>query len=324
MSSTGDVQQKAHDPSSKEPEKEPIRIPAWWSFVALFLAALVFLPIQYANLYSRKPVVQEEKGAKEAEKPTPATTEAPQSKPDVVKAEPAKSAPEPAVEAKAEKPARAATEVSQSQQDVAHAEQTTPAPAQAAEQKAASLPAPAEKQKVEDAIYYRIAGKDKQGREAAFSFIILTNGYAWAKGSSTAVLLAGNAIPDAGRLFAPKLRDSLARMTDVIAVGLATDEGKRVEEEARALARSKTFATWMKKVVKPAIPVWTLTLGQFEKACKTQKDKDLNFDQSVISIGVQSKGEGTNLQEALADAFGARADFPSRECYSRFDMLKIR
>jgi hypothetical protein len=397
MSDTGGVQQKAYDPNKKEPEKEPIKIPAWWSVVALIIAGLVFLPIQYANIHSKKPVAQEEPGAKQAEnpgpanaeapqskqnvekaeqakpapepaleakqaeKPGPATAEAPQSKPDVEKAEQAKPAPEPAPEAKqaenpgpataeapqskqdvekaeqakpapepaleakqAEKPGPATAEAPQSKQDIAIAEQAKPAPEQALEQKAAPVKAPGEKQKVEDAIYYRIDGKDKQGREAAFAFIVLTNGYAWAKGSSSAVLFGGKAIPDAGRLFAPKVRESLARARDVIAVGLATDEGKRAEEEARALARSKTVAAWIKKVVKPGIPLWTLTLGQFEKACKTQEDKDLNFNQPVLFIGVQSKAEGANLQEALADAIGGRANFPGRECYSRFDLLKVR
>jgi hypothetical protein len=325
MADKGEVQQKAYDPNKKEPEKEPIKIPAWWSFVALIIAGLVFLPIQYANIHSKKPAAQEEPAAKQAETPGPATADAPQPKQSVEKAEQSKPAPEPALEAKqAEKPAPAAAEAPQPKQSVEKAEPAKPAPEQASIQKAASSKAPVEKQKVEDAIYYRVDGKDKQGREASFAFIMLTNGYAWAKGSSSAVFLSGKAIPDASRLFAPKLRDSLTRMSDVIAVGLATDEGKRVEEEARALARSKTFASWVKKVVKPSVPLWILTLGQFEKACKVQEDKDLNFDQPVLFVGVQSKAEGTNLQEALADAVGGRANFPGRECYSRFDLLKVR
>jgi outer membrane biosynthesis protein TonB len=358
MSDTGEVPQKAYDPNKNEPEKERIQIPAWWSIVALIMAGLVFLPIQYANMHSQKPGAPEEAGAKQAEKPGPAAAEASQPKQAAEKAEQAKTALEPVVEAKqprkpepapaeapqpkqaaekaeqakpapelvveakqAEKPEPAAAEAPQPKQVVEKAEQAKPAPKQVS---AAPVKAPLEKQKAEDATYYRIDGKDGKGRKAAFSFIILTNGYAWAKGSSSAVLVGGKAIPDANSLFAPKVLESLAGMSDVIAVGLATDEGKRAEEEARALARSKTFATWIKKVLKPGIPLWRLTLGQIEKACKAQADKDLNFEQPVLLIGVQSKAEGTILQEALADAITGRADFPSRECYSRFDMLKIR
>jgi len=113
-------------------------------------------------------------------------------------------------------------------------------------------------------------------------------------------------------------------MSDAISVGLASDEGNGAEGEARALARSKTFAAWIKKIAKPQIALWMLTLGQVQKACKTQEDKDLGFEQPVLFIGVQSKAEGTDVAQALADAMSGRAAFPGRDCYSRFDMAKIR
>ncbi len=102
-------------------------------------------------------------------------------------------------------------------------------------------------------------------------------------------------------MLTPKVREFLAPMSDLIAVGPASDEGKRAEEEARALTRSKTVAAWIKIAVKPEIALWTLTLGQYEKTCTVHEDQDLNFEQPIV-IGVRSKADGTNLQEALSDA----------------------
>ncbi len=186
---------------------------------------------------------------------------------------------------------------------------------------------PAEKQKVENAVVFRIDGKDKQGRAAAFDFIILSNGYTWALGSSSQIASSGKVIPDAetaDRIFPPKVRDALSSASDLIGVGLASKDGKRAEEEARALARSKTVTTWIVKVAKPDTALWALTLGQYGKGCKLQEDKDSSFERPVLFAGVRSKAEGANLQEALADAISGHNNLPSRECYSRFDMEKIR
>jgi hypothetical protein len=110
----------------------------------------------------------------------------------------------------------------------------------------------------------------------------------------------------------------------VIGVGLASKDGNRSEEEARAQARSKTVATWITKVAKPETALWALTLGQYDKGCKPQEDKDSSFERPVLFVGVRSKAEGANLQEALANALSGHDNLPNRECYSRFDMEKIR
>ncbi len=66
-----------------------------------------------------------------------------------------------------------------------------------------------------------------------------------------------------------------------------------------------------------------MTLGQY-KGCKQQEDKDSSFDRPVIFAGVRSKQGGANLQEALADAINGHDNLPGRDCYSRFDMEKVR
>ena len=44
----------------------------------------------------------------------------------------------------------------------------------------------------------------------------------------------------------------------------------------------------------------------------------------MIFAGVREKAEGANLEEALADAISGHDNLPSRECYSRFDLAKVR
>ena len=186
---------------------------------------------------------------------------------------------------------------------------------------------PAEKQKVENAVVFRIDGKDKEGRPAAFDFVVLSTDYVWALGSTSQIVSGGKVIREAeaaNRIFAPKLRDALAGASDVIGVGIASKDGNRFEEEARAQARSKTVATWITKVAKPETALWALTLGQYDKGCKLQEDKDSSFERPVLFVGVRSKAEGANLQEALANALSGHDNLPNRECYSRFDMEKIR
>ena len=147
--------------------------------------------------------------------------------------------------------------------------------------------------------------------------------------SSTSEILAksGQTVPDAevpDRVFAPRIRESLSHATDLIAVGLASQEGERSQEENRAKARSDTVAGWMQRIGNPRIPLWVLTLGQYNRSCKSQEDSDTSFERPLILVGVRSKDSGTNLQEALADAVSGHDNLPSRECYSRFDMTKIR
>ena len=418
-------EQKPSGPDGKPSEtaSKGIRIPVWWSLVALCMAALVYLPILYANTHSQKPAAQEEPqaaqkvesqpetkvaassemqqpavAAKQAEPAEPAAAVTPP-KEEPAQAEPAKPAAAAEVTPPKQEPAKVepakpvtAAEIAPPKQEPAKVEPAKPAAAEAAmepkeepakaepekaaapaevtQKQASSAPVeqkqdeekpaatvtaqaqkeaaqvakpqegsqanqkvaltkPAEKLKVgDDTIFYRIEGADKEGRAAAFDFITLTNDYKWALGSASRIVSGGKLIPEsqtANRILAPKVRDSLANVTDVIGVGLASQDGKRADEEARALARSKTAAAWIKQAAKPGVGLWTLSLGQYDsKDCKKKEDSDTNFDRPVLFVSVRSKAEGVNLQEALANAISGHNNLPSRDCYSRFDLSKVQ
>ncbi len=188
-------------------------------------------------------------------------------------------------------------------------------------------PQHAAREKIESAYFFRVDGKDAQGRAASFDFIVLTGDYTWALGNTAEVVSKGEQVPEAEvveRVLSPKIRESLASASDLIAVGVASQEGDREDEEARALARSQTIAGWLTKVSSPGTALWSLTLGQYSKACKRQQDEDTSFERPIILAGVRSKADGANLQEALADAIGGHDNLPSRAGDSRFDMTKVR
>lgn len=195
-----------------------------------------------------------------------------------------------------------------------------------AEQKPAH-PVHAAREKIESAYFFRIDGKDSQGRAASFDFIVLAGDFTWALGSTTQVVSKGETVPEAeaaDRVLPPKVRESLANTTDLISVGLASQEGEREMEEARALERSRTIGGWLEKIAGPSTGLWSLTLGQYDKTCKKQEDQDTSFERPIILAGVRAKTGDANLQEALADAISGHDNLPSRECYSRFDMTKVR
>jgi hypothetical protein len=184
-----------------------------------------------------------------------------------------------------------------------------------------------EKKAVENAFIFPVEGKDAQGRNAAFDFIILTEDYTWVKGSTNQVEGRTGIVPDAEtaqRVINPQIRDALSSSSDLIAVGLASLEGDQAAEEERANQRSQTVTRWMETIATPDKGIWRLNLGQYNKTCKTQEDVNTSFQRPLILIGVRSKEQGANLQEALADAISGKKNLPSRDCYSRFDLAQLR
>jgi photosynthetic reaction center cytochrome c subunit len=194
----------------------------------------------------------------------------------------------------------------------------------------AVTPAPviAEKKEVDSASVFRIDGKDSGGKRAAFDYVILTDDYTWVIGSAVQVVSKGQQVPQdqtAQRVITPQLRTDLERATDVIAVGVASYEGQKAEEETRADNRGNTIVSWLDRVVNPATPIWKLNLGQYDKnACRSQEQAGSSFQRPLMFASVRAKDDGVNLQEALADAISGKANLPSRGCYSRFDLSKVR
>jgi hypothetical protein len=205
------------------------------------------------------------------------------------------------------------------------------APAMPAEVTAARAPEPVAvtTERWGGSVVFPIEGKDSAGKHAAFDVAVLPKDLAWVSKSSSNLSLAGQQIPDdqlAEKLFTPELRDGLSKSKQVMAIGLASQEGQVEEETARALARAQTAAKWLSDAVAPEIGVWMLNLGQFKKSgCPAQTETpDTSWQRPVILVGVKSQDEGVNLTEAFADALGGKSNLPSRDCYTSFDLTRVR
>jgi len=178
-------------------------------------------------------------------------------------------------------------------------------------------------------VVFPIEGKDLEGRKAAFDVAVLPQDLTWAHQSSSILAQGGtrmaeNEVPD--RVFSPELRQGLARSGAVMAVGLASQEGRRQDEVARASRRAVTAASWLNAVVEDDKTIWTLNLGQYRGDCKAASG-DLTgtaWQRPLIVVGIREQEDDVNLSEAFADAISDKTNLPSRDCYTNFDLAKYR
>lgn len=182
-------------------------------------------------------------------------------------------------------------------------------------------------QRAGSAIIFPIEGTDAQGRSAAFDFIILTDDYTWVKGSTYQVASKTGVVPEdqvAETVLSAPIRESLNQSPELIAVGLASQEGEQSAEEQRAARRSRSVLSWLVLLSDVEKPLWRLNLGQYNRSCQDQQEADTSFQRPLIMVGVRRKQEGVNLAEALTAAISGKANLPSRECYSKFDLTAGR
>jgi hypothetical protein len=178
-------------------------------------------------------------------------------------------------------------------------------------------------------VVFPIQGKDSAGKNAAFDVAVLPKELAWVSKSSTQVALAGEQIPEDQlntKLFTQELRDGLSKSSQIMSIGLASQEGQVDEETARAADRAKSAAAWLSNAFPQETGIWMLNLGQFKKTgCAAQTETtDTSWQRPVIIVGVKSQDEGANLAEAFASAISGKSNLPSRDCYTAFDLSRFR
>lgn len=205
------------------------------------------------------------------------------------------------------------------------------APAPTPQVTAATAPEPVkvETQRWGSSVIFPIEGKDDAGRKAAFDVAVLPKELSWVSKSSTQLIQGSEVIPDdqlTARLFSQELRDGLGQSKQVMAIGLASQEGQVEEETARAANRARTAAGWLANAVTAETGIWLLNLGQFKKSgCTAQTETtDTSWQRPVILVGVKSQEDGTDLAQAFANAISGKSNLPSRDCYSSFELTRFR
>ena len=177
-------------------------------------------------------------------------------------------------------------------------------------------------------VVFPIEGRDAAQKRAAFDVAVLPTDLSWARGSSSILTQADAEIPEpetADRVFTPELRSGLDRSAQVIAVGVASQEGQLEEESERARQRAATAAGWLSKAVPAEKGIWTLNLGQFKGTCKASEGATgTGWQRPLIIVGIREQEEGVNLIEAFGDAISGKSNLPSRDCYTNFDLMLFR
>lgn len=175
-------------------------------------------------------------------------------------------------------------------------------------------------------LVFPIEGTDADGRRALFDVVILTKDYGWVKGSTTELergekrLSADDIEQD---VLAPQLREGLGNARALIAVGLASQEGEVEREEQRGGLRAARIASWVRGVVDPNIPMWTLNLGRYLEPCAECEDGDTSWQRPFIVIANRQAGPGTNISEALKSAMSDKVNLPSPSRYSAWALAKF-
>lgn len=178
-------------------------------------------------------------------------------------------------------------------------------------------------------VVYPIDGYDSAGKYAAFDVAVLPENLTWAHKSTSVLaidgltMIAETEVPE--RVFTPELREGLGRSKSLIAVGLASQEGRVEVETQRAEDRATSAAGWLTAIAAPGAPIWRLNLGQFKGGCEAAAGGESTaWQRPLIIVGVRSEDEGVKLDEALADAISGKSNLPSRDCYTSFDLTRHR
>ena len=174
-------------------------------------------------------------------------------------------------------------------------------------------------------LVFPIDGTDSAGRAALFDVVVLTRDYGWVRGSTTELergerrLTAEDIEND---VLAPQLRQGLSSARELIAVGLASQEGEIEREVQRGGLRAARIAQWVRGAVGADIPMWTLNLGRYSEPCADCETADTSWQRPFIVIAVRKSDPGTNIGEALNSAMSEKTNLPSPSRYSNFALSK--
>lgn len=177
----------------------------------------------------------------------------------------------------------------------------------------------------ERTLVFPIEGLDASGRRALFDVVVLTKNYGWVLGSTSELERDGttlNARDIEDEVLAPQLRQGLGNARELIAVGVASQEGELQREIQRGGLRAARIAQWVRGAMGERVPMWTLNLGRYLEPCTACEDAETSWQRPFIVIAVRDTDNGVNLTEALRNAMSDKENLPSPDRYSTFVLTK--
>lgn len=174
-------------------------------------------------------------------------------------------------------------------------------------------------------LVFPIEGTDRNGRAALFDVVVLTKNYGWVRGSTTELERGETRLSASDierEVLTPQLREGLGSARELIAVGLASQEGDVERETQRAGLRAARVAEWVRSAVDRSMPMSTLNLGRYLDVCADCETGETSWQRPFIVIAVRSADAGTDIGEALAVAMSDKTNLPSPSRYSAFALSK--
>lgn len=175
-------------------------------------------------------------------------------------------------------------------------------------------------------LVFPIEGFDKAGKRALFDVVVLTKNYGWVLGSTSELERDGeklNAKAIEEEVLAPQLREGLGRSRELIAVGVASQEGELDREIQRGGLRASQIAKWVRGAMGEKLPMWTLNLGRYLDPCTNCENAETSWQRPFVVIAVRDTEGGVNISEALRNAMSDKENLPSPDRYSTFAFAKF-
>lgn len=189
-------------------------------------------------------------------------------------------------------------------------------------------PPVAEAKRVDDsALVFSIIGFDRAGRRAAFDVLVLVKEYAWVRGSTSELVKGARVIGEqavVAEVLSPAVRAALGRAEELIAVGIASQEGEQAVEAERAASRAQQTAEWLFAALGARVPISTLNLGRYREPCQACETADTSWQRPFVVVAARDREPQVVVGEALADALTGRANLPSPDRYSTFALQRVR
>ncbi len=176
---------------------------------------------------------------------------------------------------------------------------------------------------------FPVTGIDRNNLYAAFLIYALEKSFYWSTGKSDELQRNKKAVPwnEFSAYLKLQLASSIAvgersympiDVPDIIAVGTASQEGDRRDEEvARAKGRAIALASEVRKVVNYKGKLWTLNMGQYALA---SNPKNWVEQRPVLIVLVLEKDSGINLGQALADAMVRQSSLIHPDHYNTWQL----
>ena len=183
-----------------------------------------------------------------------------------------------------------------------------------------------EQRTTKSATVFTVEGFDTAGRRGLFDVVVAKKQFLWVSGSSDEIEKNGRVLRGAAitsELFDAEVTAALAGAKEVVAVGMASQEGDPATEKARAGRRAQSAAKIARRVVPKAIPISALNLGQYREPCADCETASTQWQRPFIVIAAKELASGIVLGEALADAMGNSAKLPSPSRYSAFELEQV-